>query len=556
MPSYRLCSLLNDKFSWKHMKLLIQDFLKKISPDGTLLSFLKEEAPILGQDLLLLVASLYISLFLRLGENSFEFSSAAISLNAFLYVLLGLSVFLGKHIYQTFWIVPEEIEGSSIVKSVTFITLLYVPFMFMLPKAYALPESTPFINWFVAIALLMTPRLLYRLYQSRLTPVERDDPTLIQIEYVDLANFLERGPLAINEAAVRALIKGKRILITGAGGTIGAALVKKISAFSPGHLCLVDYSESPLYAIGLELKESYPKIPCDSMLGDVVCRERIRHVISNFKPEIVLHAAALKQVPVIEENLSQAVLTNVIGAQNVAEACRDFKVRAMVLISTHEAINPTNTMGATKRLAECYCQSLDTLERKKPNGTRYTCVEFGNILGAEGSVVPLFKKQIEQGGPLTLTHVDMVRHFIPLDEAVALILQALSLTLNQDIAPGKVFLLNMGNPIKIIDLAKWLISCAGLIIDENIKIKFTGLRAGEKLIEDLPLERFTPSSHPQLLLSSPRIMDHGFLMRAFHELEIVAKSQDKTSLTRLLQALVPEYKKEDSITEVSLEEVS
>jgi FlaA1/EpsC-like NDP-sugar epimerase len=535
------------------MKLFTQNLLKKISPDGALLTFLKEEAPVLGQDLLLLVASLYISLFLRLGENSFEFSSAAIILNAFLYILLGLSVFLGKHIYQTFWVVPEEIEGSSIVKSVTFITLLYVPFMFMLPKAYVLPDSTPFINWFVAIALLMTPRLLYRLYQS---PVEQEAPDLIQIEDIDLVDFLERSPPAINEVAVRTSVKGKRILITGAGGTIGAALAKKIATFSPGHLCLVDYSESPLYAIGLELKESYPKIPCDSMLGDVVCRERIRHVISNFKPEIVFHAAALKQVPVIEENLSQAVLTNVIGAQNVAEACRDFKVRAMVLISTHEAINPSNTMGATKRLAECYCQSLDILERKKPNGTRYACVEFGNILGAEGSVVPLFKKQIEQGGPLTLTHVDMVRYFIPLDEAIALILQALSLTLSQDVAPGKIFLLNMGDPIKIIDLAKWLISCAGLIIDENIKIKFTGLRAGEKLIEDLPLERFTPSTHPQLLLSSPRTMDHGFLMRAFHELEIVAKSQDKTSLTRLLQALVPEYKKEDGLSEAPLEEVS
>ncbi|MBL8677044.1 MAG: polysaccharide biosynthesis protein, partial [Alphaproteobacteria bacterium] len=493
------------------MKLFIQNLLKKISSDSALLAFLKEEAPLLGQDLFLLVASLYISLFLRLGKNSFEFSSAAISLNAFLYVLLGLSIFLGKHIYETFWVVPEEIEGSSIVKSVTFITLLYIPFIFMLPKAYTLPDSTPFINWFVAIALLMTPRLLYRLYRN---PTKQEVPILAQTENIDLADFLERSPSATNEVAIRALIKGKKILITGAGGTIGAALAKKISTFSPGSLCLVDYSESPLYAIDLELKESYSKIPCDSMLGDVICRERIRHIISTFKPEIVFHAAALKQVPIIEENPSQAVLTNVIGTQNVAEACRDFKVRAMVLISTQEAINPTNTMGATKRLAECYCQSLDILERKKPNGTRYTCVEFGNILGAEGSVVPLFKKQIEHGGPLTLTHVDMVRYFIPLDEAIALILQALSLTVSQDIAPGKVFLLNMEDPFKIIDLAKWLISCAGLIIDENIKIKFTGLRAGEKLIENLPLERFTPSTHPQLLLSSPRTMDHGFLMRA------------------------------------------
>lgn len=535
------------------MKLLIDNILKKISQNGALTTFLKQEAPLLGQDLFLLVASLYFSLFLRLGPSSFEFSFTAMALNAFLYVLLGLSVFLGKHIYQTFWVLPEEIEGSSIVKSVTLITLLYVPLMFMLPNAYALPDSTPFINWFVAIALLMTPRFLYRFYQN---PVNQEAPALIQMEDIDLADFLERDPLSINEVAIRSLIKGKRILITGAGGTIGSALAKKIATFSPGHLCLVDYSESPLYATSLELKEFYPKIPCESTLGDVVCRERIRHIISSFKPEIVFHAAALKQVPVIEENLSQAVLTNVIGAQNVAEACRDFKVRAMALISTPEAITPTNAMGVTKRLAECYCQSLDILEKKKPNGTRYASIEFGNILGAEGSVIPLFKKQIEQGGPLTLTHGDMMRHFISLDEAVALTLQALTLTVSQDVAPGKVFLLNMGDPIKIIDLAKWLISCAGLIIDQDIKIKFTGLRAGEKLIEDLSLENFMPSPHPQLLLGSPRTMDHGFLMRAFHELETVAKTQDKTSLTRLLQALVPEYKKEDDLSEAPLEEVS
>ena len=300
------------------------------------------------------------------------------------------------------------------------------------------------------------------------------------------------------------------------------------------------------------MNEICPKVLCDILLGDITSRERIRHIISMFKPDIVLHAAALKQVPLVEETLSQAILTNAIGTQNVADACRDFKVGIMLLLSTNEAILPKNIMGATKRLSEMYCFSLDNLERKKPNGTRYVCVEFCNVLGAEGSVIPLFKRQIEKGGPLTLTHADMTRYFIPLEDVVNLSLEAMILSKAQKTTAGKVFLLDMGAPIKIIELANWLMDSMGAAT----KINYTGLRPGEKITEEISLESFTPSSHPKILQGAFRTMDHGFLMRAFHELEAIAKSQDTDSMRRLLQALIPEYKKEASYAEAALEEVS
>ncbi|EKE10165.1 MAG: putative nucleoside-diphosphate sugar epimerase [uncultured bacterium] len=513
---------------------------------------LTKEILLLIQDLSLLTASLYITLFLQLGENFYELSTSALVLNTFLYTLFGLSVFLSRHIYQMLFIDSSWGEWTSISLSVTCITLLYLPVTFLLPKAYTLPDSIPLVNWFVAISLLEYSRFLHRLYRRYLSPKIEEAPPLTQKKVLDITAFLKRDPLIINEVSLQNFIQGKRVLITGAGGTLGSAFAKRIAPFSPTHLCFVDQSESLLQSLMLDMNEICPKVLCDILLGDITSRERIRHIISMFKPDIVLHAAALKQVPLVEENLSQAILTNAIGTQNVADACRDFKVGIMLLLSTNEAILPKNIMGATKRLSEMYCFSLDNLERKKPNGTRYVCVEFCNVLGAEGSVIPLFKRQIEKGGPLTLTHADMTRYFIPLEDVVNLSLEAMILSKAQKTTAGKVFLLDMGAPIKIIELANWLMDSMGAAT----KINYTGLRPGEKITEEISLESFTPSSHPKILQGAFRTMDHGFLMRAFHELEAIAKSQDTDSMRRLLQALIPEYKKEASYAEAALEEVS
>jgi O-antigen biosynthesis protein WbqV len=418
--------------------------------------------------------------------------------------------------------------------------------MFVLPPDLSLPRSTPFVSWFIAIAFLQIPRILQELYSGKTEIIDKNVSTSEKIQLLDINYLLGKKITHVDRKPLQSLLKGKRVLITGAGGTIGRELVRQVSDLSPSHLCLVDQSEYLLYIADLEIKERYLKFPCEYMLGDVSCRERIRHIISRFKPDFVFHAAALKHVPFLEENPSQAVLTNVIGTQNIAEACRDFNVRGMLLTSTNEAMRPVNVLGATKRLAECYCQALDILERKKPNGTRFGIVRFGNVFGSSGSVVPLFQRQIERGGPLTITHSDSIRYFISVSEAAELILQSMVLILKAGGQPGRVFVFDMGEPIKIIDLAKKMVTHAGLQSDIDIEFKFTGLRMGEKLIEDSLPDSLLSSEILGILVATPRTMDHGFLGRAFHELEGVVKDQDKESTLRLLHALVPEFKKPET----------
>jgi FlaA1/EpsC-like NDP-sugar epimerase len=379
-----------------------------------------------------------------------------------------------------------------------------------------------------------------------------------RVKQIAIEDLLGRPQASLDRESMQEMIAGKRVLVTGAGGTIGGELVRQISDFNPAHICLFDHSEYLLYMADLELSERHPKLLRENVLGDVACRNRVQHVISTFKPDLVFHAAALKHVPLVEQNPSQAALTNVIGTRNLADACRDFKVKAMLLISTDKAINPTSAMGATKRLAECYCQALDIIERQKPNGTRYASVRFGNVLGSSGSVVPLFKRQIEKGGPLSITHPEMRRYFMTVHEAVELVLQAMTFSVNSSIQGGRVFVLDMGEPVKIIDMARQMIRLAGLKPDVDIEIKYTGLRPGEKLFEELfhTSENLLPTNNSSILLGAPRTVDHGFLIRALHELESISKDEDNTSVLRLLHALVPEYKTLDDTNETYLRTVS
>mgnify|MGYP001311032940 FL=1 len=655
---------------------MIHFYLKKIRRISVrILSYIfqNRSALTLSHDVFIVILSLQISLFLRLGDDISQIFTSAIALNTLLYVLFGVSIFLGKHVYRGMWRYASLGDLVSISLSVTYITLLYMPVMFFLPQDFSLPRSTPFINWFVLTAFLGGPRLFYRLYRQyrnkspSLDPLKRkaalivgagdqtelfiretlrqnDDtyqllgiiaykdahkgqkihhvnvigtvseiPTLIEefrkknklidmlvvadenlngkelksllnlaasleleltrlphiseitapaakprVKPVAIEDLLGRPQTSLDRSNMRAMIAGKKILVTGAGGTIGGELVRQISDFEPSHICLVDHSEYLLYMADLELSERHPNLSRENILGDVTCRERIRQVISTFKPELVFHAAALKHVPLVEGNPSQGVLTNVIGTRNVADACRDFNVKAMLLISTDKAINPTSAMGATKRLAECYCQALDILERQKPNGTRYTSVRFGNVLGSSGSVVPLFKRQIEKGGPITITHPEMMRYFMTIHEAVELVLQAMTFAVNSSIQAGRVFVLDMGEPVKILDMARQMITLAGLKPAVDIEIKFTGLRPGEKLFEELfhSSEHLLPTNTSSILLGAPRTADFGFLTRALQDLEKIAKDMDNESVLRILHALVPEYKTQDYPKEAYLRTVS
>ena len=332
----------------------------------------------------------------------------------------------------------------------------------------------------LGLALARMPRV------TELQPGVTDE---LQIRPVAIEDLLGRPQRVLDRLAMGDLIRGRRVLVTGAGGTIGSELVRQIAASAPAHLTLFDASEYQLYLTDLDLSERHAELPRSACLGDVRDRKRLDEVMAEARPELVFHAAAYKHVPMIEANAVEGVLTNVIGTRNLAEVCQAAGVKAMVMISTDKAVHPTSIMGATKRLAECICQALDIQARRDgSNGTRFVTVRFGNVLGSTGSVVPLFHRQLQAGGPLTVnSHKDVERFFMTVREAVELVLQASALGTAADAAieQGGIFVLEMGEPVKIADLARQMIRLAGLIPDQDVKIEYVGLRPGEKLYEEL-----------------------------------------------------------------------
>lgn len=367
----------------------------------------------------------------------------------------------------------------------------------------------------------------------------------IEVRPIAIEDLLGRSQAKLDRTAMRQLIANRRVMITGAGGSIGSELVRQIAAFGPSRLILFDNAEYLLYGIDLEITEKYPQMSQRAVLGDVRDAVRLNLTMAEERPELLFHAAALKHVPMVEANPIEGVLTNVVGTRNTADACRKHGVDAMVLISTDKAINPPNVMGATKRLAESYCQALDIAERAS-SGTRFVTVRFGNVLGSTGSVVPLFTRQLEKGGPLTITHPDMTRYFMTIREAVELVLQASVLGAN---APseeaGSIYVLDMGKPIKIEDLARQMIRLGGLRPEKDIKIVYTGLRPGEKLYEELfhALEPLVETSHPSLHLASPRTTNLELLSRSLDDLNVAALAREHDAVAQHLQRLVPEYSK-------------
>ena len=365
----------------------------------------------------------------------------------------------------------------------------------------------------------------------------------LQIRPVAIEDLLGRPQARLDRDRVREMIAGKRVLVTGAGGSIGSELVRQIASYSPSSLTLLDAGEFQLYAIDMEMAEKYPDLPRDSILGDVRDQTRIGQVVDSYKPEIVFHAAAYKHVPLVEHNPNEGILTNTLGTRNVAEACRAAGVGTMVLISTDKAVNPANVMGASKRLAECYCQALETLPLEERGSTRFVTVRFGNVLGSTGSVVPLFKRQLEAGGPLTVTHEGITRYFMTIAEAVELVLQSAELGRHGVTEGGKIFVLDMGRPVKIIDLARQMILLSGLQPDEDVEIKVTGLRPGEKLYEELfhDSEPPVPTETDGVLLAAPRVVDYGLIKQVFDALEDSATNRNTAKTLELISQLVPEF---------------
>jgi O-antigen biosynthesis protein WbqV len=364
------------------------------------------------------------------------------------------------------------------------------------------------------------------------------------VRTIAVEDILGRPQTMLDRLAMRSFVQGKRVLVTGAGGSIGSELVRQVAAFEPTEILLYDISEYQLYLIDQELSELIPNLRRHAVLGDVRDVDHLSHVFSNFKPEVVFHAAAIKHVPLSESNPEQAVLTNILGSKHVADACVAHRVAAMVQISTDKAVNPLSVMGATKRAAEIYSQML----AQDGANTRFVTVRFGNVLNSAGSVVPLFQKQIARGGPVTVTHKDMVRYFMSISEAVQLVLQAAVLGNScDDRAP--IFVLDMGEPVRIEELACQMIRLAGLKPYDDIAITFTGLRPGEKLFEELfhDAENFIETSHQSIRLARARELNRLQLLTAISDTISAARDGNQKSLRHLLQRIVPEYQPEEKI---------
>jgi FlaA1/EpsC-like NDP-sugar epimerase len=353
-----------------------------------------------------------------------------------------------------------------------------------------------------------------------------------RLREVDITDLLRREPARIDDRLVGESLSGRRVLITGAGGSIGRELCAQVARWGPSALILLGHGENSIFEILVELEENFPSIPMYPVIADVRDLDRLLCVFENLHPQVVFHAAAHKHVPLMETNIDEAITNNVLGTRNVVDVALQYGVERLVMISTDKAIRPTSVMGATKRLSEMLV--LDAAHR---SGQPFSVVRFGNVLGSRGSVIPLFKQQIARGGPVTVTHPDMKRYFMTIPEAVHLVLQASAMGQG-----GEVFVLNMGEQVKILDLAEDLIRLSGLEPGKDIEITFTGIRPGEKLSEELweKWAHYAPTAHPDIvLLAEEEIVGGEDLRSSVDELVRLAREGDAASIVRLLDESIP-----------------
>jgi O-antigen biosynthesis protein WbqV len=412
------------------------------------------------------------------------------------------------------------------------------------PKAIILansPMASPDLIRFVK----QVSRLNLKIYQMPV-PQLTERESLLPTQHIDLLQVLGRPPVPLMQGSVTQLLYKKRVFVTGAGGTIGGELAHQIAHQRPDILYITDHNEYLLHQRQLELRERFPKVEIVSLLLDVRLRKSVFQCLKDAAPHMVFHAAALKHVPVVEKQPLEGILTNIIGTRNIADACSACGISSMVLVSTDKAINPSSLMGKTKRVAEIYCQAMDQLPRQQ-NRTRFATVRFGNVLGSSGSVIPLFQRQIERGGPLTVTHPDMTRYFMTVAEAAQLIIYALSLRLDMP-ESGRLFILDMGEPLSILEMAETMIRLSGLTPYQDINITFTGLREGEKIHEELfySHEEVMQTKHPSIFLAAPESTRYIHINHHLQELEKAAWAGQKDSSLHILQKLVSPPRDKDS----------
>lgn len=364
---------------------------------------------------------------------------------------------------------------------------------------------------------------------------------LQQIKDLKIEDLLQRKPITIDTTRISEDLQGKRVLITGAAGSIGSEIVQQVLGYKPAMVILCDQAESPLHEIKLDVEERFPDIVTKIFIGDIRNFRRMRKLFAECLPEIVFHAAAYKHVPMMEENPSEAVLVNVMGTKNMADLAVEFGTGKFVMVSTDKAVNPSNIMGTTKRIAEIYIQSLKDSPLNNANGalkTRFITTRFGNVLGSNGSVIPRFRAQIQKGGPITVTHPDITRYFMTIPEAVQLVLEAGTMGTG-----GEIFIFDMGEPVKITDLALKMIKLAGLQPERDIKIIYTGLRPGEKLYEELLNvgEHTMHTHHPKIKIAKVITYPYQEVVGSIEELLDINELEDDVALVNKMKDIVPEF---------------
>ena len=392
------------------------------------------------------------------------------------------------------------------------------------------------------IRILTTPY-----FTSVENPNDIDAQRIGRIDSIRIEDLLERPQIDVNTENVRQILKDKVVLISGAAGSIGSELVRQVQKFEPQVTILLEMAESPLHDLTMDLHNQFPEARFIPIIADVRNRERIEQIFNEVRPDIVYHAAAYKHVPLMESFPNEAIRANVLGTKNMADMAVKYGVQRFVMISTDKAVNPTNIMGASKRIAEIYVQSLfNKLHKTNPDCTKFITTRFGNVLGSNGSVIPYFQKQIAAGGPVTVTHPDIIRYFMTIPEACCLVMEAGTLGNG-----GEIFVFDMGKPVKILDLARNMIRLAGYTPGSDIQIVFTGLRPGEKLYEELlnQKEQTMPTSNNKIMIARVREFDYDEVSTRIDEL-IATSEKDKVFTTvKLMKQLVPEYISKNSVFE-------
>jgi len=368
-----------------------------------------------------------------------------------------------------------------------------------------------------------------------------------RIENIQIEDLLERPTIQIDTDNVANILTNKVVMVTGAAGSIGSEIVRQVLGFNPSLLILFEQAESPLHDFYLDLKRLFPKANILPIIGDVRNHEKLESVFAEYHPHVIYHAAAYKHVPLMEEYPNEAIRANVLGTKNMADLSVQYGVSRFVMISTDKAVNPTNVMGTSKRIAEIYVQSLfRKLQKENPDCTKFITTRFGNVLGSNGSVIPYFKKQIAAGGPVTVTHPDIIRFFMTIPEACTLVLEASTLGNG-----GEIFVFDMGKPVKILDLARNMIRLAGFQPDKDIQITFTGLRPGEKLYEEVLNQKETtlPTSNQKIMIARVREADFDTVQQEITALIDLAKTDNAMKVVKQMKLIVPEFKSKNSIYE-------